>query len=861
MRAITAFLIVSISLYPIVAFAGESQTTWAGPHALSMTKSSPVIDTRLESFVRSIPSDQAVPIMVFFTDKGISNGSEYNRALSDAEANLTEAARIRRIKSRGPDNLVDFRDLPVYEKYVDNVLSTGAKLRFALKWFNAITVEATPEQVNAISNLTNVRYMKQVATWNEDFNFQLNPITQEMPLTTLTYGPSQGQLNQINVIPAHELGFKGQGILVCMMDTGFRQNHQAFQNIIDSGRLIAQYDFINHDNNADYDPDQETENQPWHGTATWSTLGGEASGHLYGPSYLASFVLCKTEDVSSERHIEEDNWAAAAEWVDSIGAQVISASLGYRIFDSGQGDYAYSDLDGNTTIVTQAADLAVYNGIAVATAMGNEGDGSLGTLIAPADGDSVIACGAVDANGTLTWFSSWGPTFDEQIKPEVCAQGDATVCVEPGSVNGYTTASGTSLSTPLIGGACGVLLSAHPNWTPVMVREALMMTADRTDSPDNEYGYGIANTIRALYYHPQGDIVFDFRPKLTADIGQPISFAIDVTGGAGIASVRLFWRNGTSGSFTETAMTGSGPDYSALISGQTGSTVQYFFKATDTNGIFAFNPLGDSAHPYSISLGATNFVDSLDHGMHYWETGGVNDYWGLSAKYARSGNLSITESTDGPYRNNADSYLRSRFSINLAGSSAANISFWWRGLMESNRDTLFVEVSTDGGSNWNRLSQWISATATSFTQYNASLDSYLGNPDVRIQLHFKSNATTNREGLYIDDIMLNGIMTAIDVDPNALPKTAALMQNYPNPFNPSTVISFSMPSAGRADLAIYDLLGRKVRTLVSGDMTAGNHDVAWDGTDALGNNVASGVYLYRLKATDVSLSRIMTLMR
>jgi hypothetical protein len=860
MRAIAIVITVLVSLAPVSSFAADNHTTWADPHALSMPRTLPVIDAELQRYMQSAPSDQVISALVFFTDKGIADNAEFTQAMASAEANLTEAARARRMKSRGPENLVDFRDLPVYGPYIDNVLADGANLRFALKWFNAVSIEATPAQLEAIASQQNVRFIKKVASWDTDFELRVDPIPPEMPLSSLNYGPSQNQLNQINVIPAHELGFKGQGVLVCMMDTGYRQNHEAFQNIINSGRLIAQYDFINHDNNTEYDPNQESEGQPSHGTVTWSTLGGESSSHLYGPSYMASFILCKTEDVSSERHIEEDNWAAAAEWADSIGAQVISASLGYRDFDPDQTDYTYSDLDGNTTIVTNAADLAVYNGIAVATAMGNEGN-TPGSIVAPADGDSVIGCGAVDPNGVMAWFSGWGPTSDGRTKPEVCAQGEGTVCVEPGTVSGYGTSSGTSLSTPLVGGACAVLLSAHPNWSSVMVREALMMTADRADSADNEFGYGIADVIRALYYHPQGDIVFDFRPPVVADLNRPINLGINITGGAGIASANLFWRNGSTGTFTQISMTGNGPGYAAQIPTQSGSTVQYYFKATDSNGVFAYNPLGDSVHPYSIGLGATSFVDSLDHGRHYWGTGGVNDYWGLSAKYARSGDLSITESTSGNYRNNTDSYLRSRFAINLAGSTAANISFWWRGLMESNRDTLFVEISTDGGTNWNRLPQSISASGLAFAQYNASLDPYIGNPDVRVQLHFKSNATTNREGLYIDDITISGVMTAIGDDPVALPNAVALMQNYPNPFNPSTMISFSMPVAGRAELAIFDLLGRKVRTLVNGEIAVGNHDVIWDGRDSRGMNVASGVYVYRLRTSDSNLSRRMTLVR
>jgi len=303
-----------------------------------------------------------------------------------------------------------------------------------------------------------------------------------------------------------------------MMDTGYRQGHEAFQNIINSGRLIAQYDFINGDDNTDYDPTQDLPNQPNHGTLTWSTLGGESDGNLYGPSYLSQFILSKSEDISSERHIEEDNWAAGAEWADSIGASVISSSLGYRWFDPGQGDYEYEDLDGNTTIVTIAADLAVYNGIAVATAMGNEGN-SAGSLLAPADGDSVIGCGAVDANGFLAGFSSFGPTYDGRTKPEVCAQGVYTVCADPNDMSGFTSAGGTSLSTPLVGGSCGVLFSAHPNWTPVMVREALMMTGRNAEAPANDYGWGIADLTRAVYYHPQGDSCLSINRRFRPDRG------------------------------------------------------------------------------------------------------------------------------------------------------------------------------------------------------------------------------------------------------------------------------------------------------------------------------------------------------
>jgi hypothetical protein len=517
-------------------------------------------------------------------------------------------------------------------------------------------------------------------------------------------------------------------------------------------------------------------------------------------------------------------------------------------------------MDGNTTIVTQAADLAAYNGIAVATAMGNEGNGTPGTLVAASDGDSVIGCGAVDPSGILTWFSGWGPTSDGRIKPEVCAQGQGTSCADPDNFNNFTMSSGTSLSTPLIGGACGVLLSAHPNWTPMMVREALMMTADRADSANNEYGHGIIDVGRALYYAPAGDFVFGLRPQLLAASNQPIDFDLNITGGGTIQTAYLFWRNGIVGPFTQIVMTTqNGQDFTAQIPGQSGQTVQYYFKANNSSGIFAYHPLGDTLHPFSIALGGTRFVDSLDHGLLYWQSSGTNDYWGLSAKYSHSGPLSITESTVSNYRNNTDSYLTSRFALDLSHATAASFSFWWRGIMESNHDSLFVEISSQGGP-WQRLPQFLSGSVFSFTQISYDLSSFFGDSDVRLRFHFKSDATGRREGAYIDDITIDLTTTGID-DENPLPRAMRLEQNYPNPFNPATRISFYMPLAGLADLAIFDLLGRRVRTLVSGDIAAGDHEITWDGRDQAGHDVASGVYVYRLQAGESTQARRMTLVR
>ena len=790
MRRQIFLLILTVIIFPIISHAGIARLSWPAGEILSMSRENPVIDASL-----NITGDGIAPVWVFFTDKGIADNTAYAAAIGDWESKITPANYERRLKTRGKNNIADFRDLPANDNYVKQILETGVQLRQNLRWFNAVSINATAEQIQQIAAMPFVRYIKRVADCRVDHDVELSPIQQNSELVTLNYGASAGQLNQINVVPAHELGFKGQGIIICMMDVGYKQSHDAFQNIINSGRLIAQYDFINHDYNTDYDSNQDAPNQADHGTLTWSTLGGESSGNLYGPSYMASFILAKTEDVSSERHIEEDNWAAGAEWADSIGASVISSSLGYRIFDYGEGDYQYSDLNGHTTIVAIAASLAAYNGITVCNAMGNEGN-STGSLISPADADSILSCGAVNSSGTLASFSSWGPTSDGRTKPEVCAQGVSTVCADPYNYQGYTSASGTSLSTPLVGGSAGVLLSAHPNWTPVMVREALMMTADRYDSPGNDYGSGIMDVSRALYYHPQGDILFNFMPLAFVGSNQQSIINASVTGGAGISHVYLYYRGDENGYFTEIDMaTSDNINFSAQIPGQTGGTIYYYLKAVDSNGNFAFNPIDYHFKSFTVTPGSTVFTDSFEGGLRYWKSGGANNFWGLTATYAMSGNLSITDSPTTDYRDNTNSWLESLFSLDLRGVSDATLSFYWRGILQSGHDTVFVETSTNGGSTWNRLSQHLTGTMTSFSQYNASLNSYLGQPDVRLRFHFVSDASTRREGIYIDEIQIAETRPAdISVVPTLVSDTLAEGQ--------SRIKNIVIRNSGGADLFV-----------------------------------------------------------
>lgn len=429
---------------------------------------------------------------VFFTDKGVRSDTEYATRLTEAGARLAPAARARRAVL-GSSILVDYLDLRVRAEYLTQVTQAGARVRHVSRWLNAASVAATPAALRRLAALPNVAQLLPVA------RSQRVPLPESLPPSPraaasghlLDYGPSEGQLNEIQVTNAHDLGYSGAGVIVAMLDTGYFKDHETFDDILADGRLLAERDFINGDFQTQDEPSDST-SQHGHGTVTWSALGGTSPGELYGPAYGATFALAKTEDVSDEQPIEEDHWVAASEWADSLGADIISSSLGY--FDW----YTYEDMDGNTAVTTNAADIAASRNILVATAAGNLGAMPWHFIVAPADADSVLACGAVDSMNAVAGFSSRGPTFDGRIKPEVCARGRFTYCANAGGTTSYGSSSGTSLSTPLVGGAAALVLEAHPTWSAMLVRQVLMQTADTAGNPDNDRGYGRIRVLDAI---------------------------------------------------------------------------------------------------------------------------------------------------------------------------------------------------------------------------------------------------------------------------------------------------------------------------------------------------------------------------
>jgi serine protease AprX len=439
---------------------------------------------RLSRMLESPEKDGPIKIWIYFRDHG--------PLPARAEESISERAlERRRLRSR---RTTDRSDLPVYQTYISTVRAHTVELRHVSRYFNAVSALARPSSIEAISSLDFVERIDVVETYRrtgeEEPEMLLSP---PVVPSSETYGGSYDQLSQIGALPLLELGYNGSGfvtgsgpILVCIMDTGFRLDHEALTHV----NVIAQYDFIQGDTVVQNEVGDNLD-QDRHGTIVLGTLAGYHEGDLVGPAWGADFLLAKTEIYGDEIQIEEDNWIAGIEWADSAGAEIVSSSLGYIDW------YTPADLDGDTPLCTRAADIAAAHGIVVVTAMGNYGAGGDTTLIAPADGDSVIAVGAVDRNGFIASFSSRGPTADGRIKPDLVALGVGTYSVQYASFDSYASSSGTSLSTPLVAGLCAQLFEIRPDLTPFSMRELLTSTATRSEIPDIVYGYGIPDGVLA----------------------------------------------------------------------------------------------------------------------------------------------------------------------------------------------------------------------------------------------------------------------------------------------------------------------------------------------------------------------------
>jgi len=483
-----------------------------------------------------------VKVWVFFVDKGFRSEEERREAVARVQAGYDPRAIHRRATrgaaARRGGELFTVRDVPVARRYVKAIAQTGAELCVESRWLNAVSVHADAQQVARIARLSFVRRIQPVAR-----RCRIDPIEFPWPAPQPPeasggerdrdpfYGLSFEQLAQINLVALHEQGFTGQGVVIGVLDTGFARTHEAFTYPGHPIDVIAEWDFVDDDPNAGWEPNDPVIPDPHgdlyqhaHGTIVLGTIAGYKPGEFVGGAYDASFILAKTEDITDEYPAEEDLYVAGLEFIEMNGADIATSSLGYYRW------YDWFDMDGQTAVTTIAVNIATANGLICCTAAGNGGrDQDLPTLNAPGDAFDVITCGAVNPSGDLAGFSSGGPTFDGRVKPEVLAQGEFVASVDPLDDAAYGEWDGTSMSTPLVASAVACILEAHPCWGVYQVRSNLFGTASdyvANGEPDPNFarGYGIIDAYAASETGAcMGDLDEDGEVDLP-DLAQLLSF-------------------------------------------------------------------------------------------------------------------------------------------------------------------------------------------------------------------------------------------------------------------------------------------------------------------------------------------------
>jgi len=394
---------------------------------------------------------------------------------------------------------VDATDLPVSERYLKEFHQEGAQIVGTSRWNNTVIVRSSDTLL--LSKLAELPCVKEARrVWqspdsiesNEDVKWTIREQFQKWDSVKYDpYGMSRPQMEMIGGERLHEIGLRGEGMTIAVLDGGFLNAHRipCLRQTRIAGVRNFVAPFINGDNSGDvYDGID-------HGTKVLSVLAADAPEVILGTATEASYWLLRCEDPQTEMPVEEDYWAMAAEFADSVGVDIISSSLGYNEYDNDLGSYRLQDLNGQTALISRTASMLAAKGIVLCNSAGNSGMNSWKKIGVPADATDILTVGAVNGSGKIAAFSSVGPSQDGRVKPDVVAMGAPTTLVNGKGMLAHDM--GTSFSTPLISGLVACLWQGLRQKTALEIIELVRQSTLQYDTPDNVYGYGTPDFWRA----------------------------------------------------------------------------------------------------------------------------------------------------------------------------------------------------------------------------------------------------------------------------------------------------------------------------------------------------------------------------
>ncbi len=420
---------------------------------------------------------------VQFTDK---NNSPYS--LSKPSDFLSERAIARRASF---GLVCDSTDLPVNPSYLQQIRNLGIPVHNWSKWMNGATV-LLPDS-SLMSQVRRLSFVKFVEYTGLLIGPVLAPKGLSKVQSSYNYGIAAGQITQLNGTTLHNEGYRGKGVQIAVIDAGFMNVdiNPAFDSLRLQGRLLGVKDIIN--------PNSDIYSEDAHGAMVLSTMTGNLPGQFLGTAPDASFWLIRTEYVPTEYKVEPDFWCSGIEFADSVGVDVATSSLGYYTFDDPSMSFTYADMTGKFSRASRAANLASLKGIVVTVAAGNEGNSTWHYIGSPADADGIVTVGAVTSTGISSVFSSFGPSADGRVKPEICATGTSSALITTAGTPSY--GSGTSFATPIMAGMMACLLQEYKtidiNLDVPTLLNSVFKSGSIYSNPTAQMGYGIPDFVKA----------------------------------------------------------------------------------------------------------------------------------------------------------------------------------------------------------------------------------------------------------------------------------------------------------------------------------------------------------------------------